>query len=114
MFTKADVEDLKIEYDHAVNALADVIVPKRGTINYPPNIVEFMAKLLTPVWSNPSYDPGETQHYINHLESADDIAIRSILTHINIVERFSDGMWIDVLKQGLVERVLERAEQIAR
>jgi hypothetical protein len=83
-----------------------------GFIIYPEPVLELMRYLSLPPWNDPGYDPGHTVEVLRRIDGADIGEVRSVLTAACRSERFCDGAWEAVLRDGVLSKVLRRADQI--
>ncbi len=113
MFTQSDVAALEEGY-LAAKAMLDQVTHPHGYPNYPAEISTFMKSLTSKPWGNTAYDPSKTMELLAHLDSAEPIDIRSILTAFGRGERFGDGYWIAMLESDHFPAVIARAKELAQ
>ena len=68
-------------------------------------------------WMDRDYDPVEAEHLIKdeaRVRSATIPQIRVLLTYFVSGERFCDGLWGAMIRQGHIRRILERLDELGR
>jgi hypothetical protein len=88
-----------------------------GSDRYPREVEEVFALLGHPVWDLPDYDPDQAVAWLADPEfvaRADVRQVRAMLTACARGERFCDGWWGAVLRDGRLFRVLDRLGKLPR
>ena len=68
-------------------------------------------------WMDPDYSPEAAQEMLDSdtaVETATLEEIRVLLTYVERGERFCDGWWSKMIREGHVRRILERLSEIGR
>jgi Family of unknown function (DUF6508) len=82
---------------------------------YPPEVMEFFRLAGQPCWSDYVYDPvaaGEMVRSDEAIATATLDQIKTMLTFCVRGERFSDGHWGVMIRQGRVGAILRRLQQL--
>jgi len=83
---------------------------------YDPLVKEFYCAAASECWLDSEYDPEEAHTLLGDVDAvrhADLGQIRTMLTYCVRGERFCDGHWGAMIKDGHIRRLLERLSEIA-
>lgn len=83
--------------------------------DYAPEVLEFFMRAGQPRWSDYKYNPHRCAKLIYNDEfiaGADLDEIKTLLTYCVRGERFSDGFWGKLIKDGVIVKILHRLEEI--
>ena len=94
--------------------------PKAGVFflpypTYPPEVEEFFERAGQPWWCDFKYNPaiaGEMVHSDEAIASASLAQIKTMLTFCVRGERFCDGLWGAMIREGRIGAILRRLQQL--
>ena len=84
---------------------------------YDDDVVEFFVLIGTAPWVDPHYLSHRPDRFVSDpslIESAGFLEVRALLNLCSRGERFCDGYWLGVLRDGVVQAALRRLEVISR
>ena len=83
--------------------------------SYPPEVVEFFELAGRPCWCDYEYEPdaaAELVHSDAAITSASLAQIKTMLTFCVRGERFCDGHWYAMIREGRIGAILRRLQQL--
>lgn len=85
--------------------------------DYAPEVLDFFMLAGKPRWSDFNYNPRRCSKLIDDdefISAAGLDEIRTLLTYCVRGERFSDGFWARLIRDGVIVKILHRLEELKK
>ncbi|MCG8600995.1 MAG: DUF6508 domain-containing protein [Verrucomicrobiales bacterium] len=111
--SRADVEQLREKLSAAEAAIPDVTYANGYPI-YPKAFQDFTGYISRSPWHRTDYTNHMRERLDERIETLTLGEVRSYLTFLTRVDRFSPGGLLGKLEEGLARKVVERAEDVLK
>ncbi|MHB8088021.1 MAG: DUF6508 domain-containing protein [Anaerolineaceae bacterium] len=90
---------------------------EKKSVLYKTEVVDFFSLVSQEIWVDHNYIPASAQEFLENSEKVKTASfeeIRSLLTYCQRGERFCEGHWGVMIKNGKINQILVRLSQIAK